>query len=139
MHIKNKFHIKNEINIIPLLDVLLVLVLIFMITTALFVTNLKVSLPVASHATAISNDNIPKVTIEILDSNKYYVIINDNRKKCFNLNDIFLIARLELLKNTKTFFLIAASKNIFYKEIISVLDILYKAGVTEIGFMTKSI
>ena len=57
--------LKSEINIVPLLDVLLVLLLIFMATAPIITQSVEVDLPDATESQAVSSNDNPPVIIEV--------------------------------------------------------------------------
>ena len=57
--------LKSEINIVPLLDVLLVLLLIFMATAPIITQSVEVDLPDATDSKTVSSDDNPPVIVEV--------------------------------------------------------------------------
>ncbi|MFP3019599.1 MAG: colicin uptake protein TolR [Arsenophonus sp.] len=138
---RHKREFKAEINIVPLLDVLLVLLLTFMVTSPIISQNLKVQLPNIPQLGILSDNhpnNLP-IILEVSRIGKYTVIINGDRKKILSLNQIEAITKDALAKNSQTIFLIGGAKDIPYEEVIKVLNTLYQAGIKSVGFMTNPI
>ncbi|MGZ8237683.1 MAG: biopolymer transporter ExbD, partial [Methylobacter sp.] len=66
-----------EINVVPYIDVTLVLLIIFMVTTPMLQTGVQVELPQAESATVESEgDNLP-VIVSINEQSQYFITIDD--------------------------------------------------------------
>ncbi|MFH0855413.1 MAG: biopolymer transporter ExbD [Candidatus Omnitrophota bacterium] len=124
---KPKQRLIAEINITPFTDVILVLLIIFMITTPLILqSSLKVNLPQASSAAPV-NDMSP-VNIAITDEGVVYL-------------DATVVTRKELKekiglrrKNNPSLGVIVSSDRLVrFKDIVGVLDILNAAGVRNLN------
>jgi biopolymer transport protein ExbD len=114
----------SEINITPLTDVVLVLMLIFMIASPfLIVGAFKVKLPNASTSESVNNKNIE---VFLDSSNKIYL---DNRN--VTMSELLLQIQLKLQTNPDQSVIIKADKGVFHGNFISLLDELKKAGVTK--------
>ncbi|WP_367680255.1 colicin uptake protein TolR [Candidatus Fukatsuia anoeciicola] len=128
-----------EINIVPLLDVLLVLLLIFMATAPIIMQSVKVNLPNTIDSKIVSNkDNLP-IIIEVSGINQYTLVINYKRIEQLSKQQIIAEAQAHLQANPKIIFLIGGAKKVPYEEIIKVLNILHQAGITAVGLMTQTI
>lgn len=114
----------SEINITPLTDVVLVLMLIFMIASPfLIVGAFKVKLPKASTAESVNSKNIE---VFLDSSNKIYL---DNKN--VTMSELLLQIQLKLQNNPDQSVIIKADKEVFHGNFISLLDELKKAGVTK--------
>ncbi len=67
--------LKSEINIVPLLDVLLVLLLIFMATAPIITQSVEVDLPDATDSQTVSSNDNPPVIIEVSGVGQYSVVV----------------------------------------------------------------
>lgn len=132
-------NIKSEINIVPLLDVLLVLVLIFMATAPIITQSVEVDLPSATDFKTIGNDNNSPVIIEISGISQYSLVIDHHRQERLSSKQMIAEARARITSNSKTIFLIGGAKDVPYHEIIKALDLLHQAGVKLVGLMTQPI
>ncbi|MGP1928648.1 MAG: colicin uptake protein TolR [Arsenophonus sp. NC-WZS1-MAG3] len=136
---RHRRELKSEINIVPLLDVLLVLLLIFMATTSIISQSIKVKLPDAAQSKTVSGtDNLP-IILEVSGVGKYSVIVDGHREEFLSSEQIAEITKDALVKNPQTIFLIGGAKDIPYEEVIKALNILHQAGIKSVGFMIKSI
>ena len=127
--------LKNEINVVPYIDVMLVLLVIFMVTTPMMTTG-SVDLPSAGSAPS-KPDKYVKVQID--DDGALSVFdINGKEKKIKGMKE--LKGELVSLKSSadKTPVLIAGDKETQYKNIIDVLDEVKRAGFQKVALETGS-
>lgn len=116
----------GEINVVPLVDVVLVLLLVFMITAPMMSRGIDVSLPVADQPAIDPED---RITVSLRADGRIYV--GDKLVTRPLLQD-HLKARL--LGNTKLVYL-RADESLQYGRVIEVVDTMKKAGVEQIGFV----
>jgi len=119
-----------EINVTPLVDVMLVLLIIFMITAPMLQHELDVNLPVAA--------GIPQVTTEdqvVLTVNKQGNIYLDQTTYTLDA----LRPKLQTLYQTrrnKDIFL-RADADVPYGKVVQVMDEVKKAGILKLGMLTQ--
>ena len=131
--------LKSEINIVPLLDVLLVLLLIFMATAPIITQSVEVDLPDATESQAVSSNDNPPVIIEVSGVGQYSVVVEKDRMDQLPPEQIIAEAQRRLEADPKTVFLIGGAKDVPYDEIIKALNLLHSAGVKSVGLMTQPI
>jgi biopolymer transport protein TolR len=136
---RGRNQIKSEINIVPLLDVLLVLVLIFMATAPIITQSVEVDLPDATDSKAVSSDDNPPVIVEVSGIGQYSLVVDHNRMEQLPPEQVVAEARSRMTANPKTIFLIGGAKDVPYDEIIKALNLLHQAGVKSVGLMTQPI
>ncbi len=122
--------IVSEINIIPLVDISLVLLIIFMVTANYIMSpSITIDLPQASHAKQVQPDDT--VTINISREGPVYI---DNE----------LVTSAELRKRMKSKFqdnrdmtvIISADRNVNFKSVVNVLDLLSEIGISRLNIAT---
>lgn len=136
---RNRRNIKSEINIVPFLDVLLVLVLIFMATAPIISQSVQVDLPDAIDSQSISNEDKTPVILEVSGIGQYTLSISGERNEGLNEEMVTEISRREFDKDNKTLFLVGGAKDIPYEEVIKALNLLHLAGIKSVGLMTDPI
>ncbi|WP_392565714.1 colicin uptake protein TolR [Utexia brackfieldae] len=134
-----RYETKSEINIVPLLDVLLVLVLIFMATAPIISQSVEVDLPEASQSKTVSTSDNKPIIVEVSDSGVYTLIIDQNRQANLPAEQIVSEVKQQIALNDKAIFLVGGAKNVPYEEIIKALNLLQTAGVKSVGLMTQPI
>lgn len=131
--------LKSEINIVPLLDVLLVLLLIFMATAPIITQSVEVDLPDATDSKTVSSNDNPPVIVEVSGVGQYSLVIEQKRMEQLPAEQIVAEAQARMAENPKSVFLIGGAKDVPYDEIIKALNLLRQAGVKSVGLMTQPI
>ena len=131
--------LKSEINIVPLLDVLLVLLLIFMATAPIITQSVEVDLPDATDSKTVSTDDNPPVIVEVAGVGQYSLVVDHARMTQLPPEQVVSEAQRRIEANPKTVFLIGGAKDVPYDEIIKALNLLHQAGVKSVGLMTQPI
>ena len=127
----------SEINVVPYIDVTLVLLIIFMITTPMLQTGVEVDLPQAESAMVEQKEGEPPIVISIKEQGEYYINTdgqNDEQIEPGEINDRVAIV---LSKKPGTQVLISADKGVDYGTVVTVMAALKNAGVPTVGLMTK--
>lgn len=127
----------GEINVVPYIDVTLVLLIIFMITTPMLQTGVEVDLPQAESAMVEQKEGEPPIVISIKEQGEYYINTdghNDERIEPGTINNRVAIV---LSKRPGTQVLISADKGVDYGTVVTVMAALKNAGVSAVGLMTK--
>ncbi|MFC3394974.1 colicin uptake protein TolR [Brenneria rubrifaciens] len=136
---RGRRELKSEINIVPLLDVLLVLLLIFMATAPIITQSVEVDLPEATDSKTVSSSDNPPVIVEVSGVGQYSLVVEQNRMDLLPAEQVVAEAQSRLAANPKTVFLIGGAKDVPYDEIIKALNLLHQAGVKSVGLMTQPI
>ncbi|MCV9877958.1 colicin uptake protein TolR [Brenneria izbisi] len=136
---RGRRELKSEINIVPLLDVLLVLLLIFMATAPIITQSVEVDLPEATDSKTVSSNDNPPVIVEVSGVGQYSLVVEQNRMEQLPAEQVVAEAQSRLVANPKTVFLIGGAKDVPYDEIIKALNLLHQAGVNSVGLMTQPI
>lgn len=117
----------GEINVTPLVDVVLVLLLVFMVTAPMMSRGVDVSLPVANQP-----DITPEDRITVTVNARGTVFIGD-QPVAFPLLEDQLRGRVQNL-TTRVVYL-RADQALRYGKVIEVVDVMKRAGVDQIGFV----
>ncbi|MBJ7221649.1 MULTISPECIES: colicin uptake protein TolR [unclassified Brenneria] len=136
---RGRRELKSEINIVPLLDVLLVLLLIFMATAPIITQSVEVDLPDATDSKTVSSNDNPPIIVEVSGVGQYSLVVEQNRMEQLPAEQIIAEAQTRLAANPKAVFLIGGAKDVPYDEIIKALNLLHQAGVKSVGLMTQPI
>mgnify|MGYP001068913238 CR=1 FL=1 len=136
---RGRRELKSEINIVPLLDVLLVLLLIFMATAPIITQSVEVDLPDATDSKTVGNNDNPPVIVEVSGVGQYTLVVDHQRMEQLPEQQVIAEAADRMKANPKTVFLIGGAKEVPYDEIIKALNMLHRAGVTSVGLMTQPI
>ncbi|HAQ48489.1 MAG: protein TolR [Glaciecola sp.] len=126
----------SEINVVPYIDVMLVLLIIFMVTAPLVTQGVKVDLPQAD-AQPIEQEEIPPLIASMDKSGLYYLNIGDTPKQALTRPDIQALVQAEMANNPTRPVVIKADGAVSYNQIIQLMVILQNAGVPSVGLMTE--
>lgn len=134
--------IKSEINIVPFLDVLLVLLLIFMATAPVISQSVEVNLPEDRHSQSVTNEDKTPVILQVAGVGLYKLKIDGNfitgaNGEDLNDHEVVAFAGEEFKKDQNTVFLVAGDATVPYEEIIKGIVLLKEAGIEKAGLMTQ--
>ncbi|MCX5693157.1 MAG: biopolymer transporter ExbD [Candidatus Omnitrophica bacterium] len=120
-----------EINITPFTDVILVLLIIFMITTPLILqSNIKVSLPEAASGKPLTNTR--QINITVSNDNSVYI---DN--KLVTRKELRAQIRMMHRDNPNLEVILFSDKMVKFKNIVSILDDLNEIGIRNLNIAAK--
>lgn len=125
----------NEINIVPYVDVMLVLLVIFMVVTPLAIQGIEINLPKAQTSEIESQNNIP-FTIDV-DKNGKYFIEEDNQRVEVSIG--FLEDRFSRIidSNPEVEIIIRGDSKADYESIASLLAVLQNNGANNFSLATQ--
>jgi len=128
--LRSKSKLIAEINMVPFTDLVLVLLVIFMVTTPfLFQGNFQVKLP----KVAAPSPNLPEtITLTVTEGGKIY--LNDKE-----IAPEDLVNQLSALVRTKpdALVMINADKNVSHGTVVGVMSKAYLAGITKLGIAVE--
>ncbi len=130
---------KSEMNVVPYIDVMLVLLVIFMISAPLLNQSVEVKLPASDNAADIqpSASEAPTPLVVSIDkTGAYYIDRADDNLLPVNKALIIKIAQKTLSENKETPVYIRADKLVDYGAVMVVMDILKSAGAESVGLIT---
>lgn len=119
-----------ELNITPLVDVMLVLLAIMMVTTPVVMYEENITLPSGSKSKAINK--LPSVEIRI--NAKKEIKVKDNTYNFMNFADNFGLYSQSIDKTTPVY--IRAHKDLLYNDIVFILKVAKEVGFTKVSLVT---
>ncbi|MFY8272603.1 protein TolR [Pseudoalteromonas sp. SSDWG2] len=138
MYQRKKRRAVAEINVVPYIDVMLVLLIIFMATAPLITHGVKVQLPKMETSELIETKDAPPIIASIDADGKYYVSVGADPEAPMEAVDVAAVIKLKLEQNPETPVMIKGSGQVSYQEVLRLMDFLQRAGVPEVGLMTES-
>jgi biopolymer transport protein TolR len=127
-----------EINVIPYIDVSLVLLIIFMITTPLLQTGIEVDLPQAQSKTVQSDNTLP-VMVSVDAQGSYFLNTNGTDNQSVDAEDLVVKIAAILRHKPNTKVLVRGDSSVNYGKIVIVMAALKQAGVPNVGLMTRAV
>lgn len=124
-----KRRMMNQINVVPYIDVMLVLLVIFMVTAPM--TNPGVvDLPQVGQT--LKQATVPPLVITVKQNGK-----TELEGKAMQRDELLVALRTKLGTDTQRSVVIAADKNVKYDEVIGVMDLLKTQKVEKVGLLLK--
>lgn len=131
-----------EIDVIPYVDVMLVLLVIFMITAPLLSQGVKVDLPKAE-AKALTKDQKQPIILSIDEKGQYYLNTTKHPDKPIRARAVLhrVAAEIQIAKRTgkERYVYVRGDKKVDYGKIVRAMVILQKAGADNVGLMTEPV
>ena len=128
-----------EMNVIPYIDVMLVLLLVFMIAAPLMYQGLEVNLPETTSKEINLNNFKEPLIIDVNENKKIFVIYGEKFKQLVTMKDLPKVIQ-SIYKNKKiNNVYIRGDKYVSYQKIIETISILNNSGITNIGLITVPI
>ena len=130
---RRKRKLKADINVVPYIDVMLVLLIIFMVTAPLLNLGVDIELPQAN-AAPIAQQKDP-VIVEVNSTGQYFLTLQGEPPE--ELDETALLAKMAAFvrQNPQTPVFIAGDKRAEYGLIYRSMAVLQSAGVKKISFM----
>lgn len=127
----------SEINVVPYIDVMLVLLVIFMVTTPLLTQGVAVDLPQAS-SNPVESKNLEPLVVTVDVNGNYYVSIGDDQDK--PIDHETLVQRVAAVMQYKpgTPVLVRGDENVNYGKVVVAMSLIQKAGAPNVGLLTES-
>ena len=122
----------NEINMVPFIDVMLVLLIIFMVTAPL-ITPSVVDLPSVGKA-AKQPDQVIQI---VLQKDGSLEMVNDAKTSKINFDNLANTVQLAQTGQTSSAVVISADRNVKYEMVVKVMDTLQRAGIQRVGLSVQ--
>ncbi len=137
---KVKKDLKAEINVVPFIDVMLVLLVVFMIAAPMMTQGIKVELPKASSEPVDTKDDEP-ITVSVKKDGGYYIEsggegIGGDRETARPLHEIKTIVANILIAKPNTLVFVQGDRSVSYGVIVELMGELKAAGAPSVGLLT---
>lgn len=124
-----------EINVVPYIDVMLVLLVVFMVTAPLLMQGVKVDLPQAPSSPMDNKDEEPLI-VSVKTDGTYYLNLGRDQKTAKPLATITDTVAKILRQKPQTPVLVWGDTNVPYGEVVSLMTQLQTAGAQSVGLVT---
>ncbi len=137
MAANGKRRLMGEINVVPYIDVMLVLLIIFMVTAPLLTQGIKVDLPKAG-AEPLDEDLLENEPLVLSMDAEGLMYLNVGADEKAPIDDATVVARTAavLRRAPETPVLVKADTTVPYGEVVLAMVLLQQAGAEQIGFIT---
>ena len=126
-----------EINVVPYIDVMLVLLVIFMVTAPMLMQGVEVDLPDADAAPVKDQDAEPLI-VSINDRGELFLNLGANEKQALELATIRQRVAAVLRRTPEKPVLVWGDQRVAYGDVVVVMAALQEAGAPTVGLVTES-
>ena len=127
-----------EINVVPYIDVMMVLLVIFMVTAPMLTQGVSVDLPQAKSDPVANDELSDPLVISVTKSGNYYLELGENNKQPITLERIGVQVGKILQRAPDTQVLLRGDRAIEYGLIVRLMTVLQKAGAQSVGLVSES-
>lgn len=124
-----------EINVVPYIDVMLVLLVVFMVTAPLLMQGVKVDLPQAPSTPMEDEDDEPLI-VSVKRDGSYYLNLGAEQDNAKPLTEITDTVSKVLRQKPQTPVLVWGDTQVQYGVVVSLMTELQKAGAPSVGLVT---
>lgn len=133
-----KRRVMAEINVVPFIDVMLVLLVIFVITAPLLTQGVKVELP-KTNAKAIADQHKEPLIVTVDAQGQFYFNLAEKPGQPLTVRTLDHLVREELSKNSEADrpVLVRGDKKVDYGKVMEAMVLLQSAGAKSVGLITE--
>ena len=128
----------SDINVVPYIDIMLVLLVIFMISAPLMVQGIQVNLPQASSEALPVTNNEPLI-VSIDKNGELFLETDSTKDKSLSLEELNFSVTKIFESNPNLQVVIRGDGKVQYEKVMTVMAELQMAGATDIGLISKPI
>jgi biopolymer transport protein TolR len=133
---KGKRRLMGEINVVPYIDVMLVLLIIFMITAPLLTQGIKVDLPKAGAEPLPVQPNEPPLVLSIDAQGRLYLNVGATPRQPIDEQTALVRATAALRRAPDRQVLVNGDQHVNYGRVVQAMVMLQQAGAHKVGFQT---
>jgi biopolymer transport protein TolR len=134
-----KRRLMGEINVVPYIDVMLVLLIIFMVTAPLLTQGIKVQLPkaAAEPIDARAVNNIEPLVLSVDARGRLYLNVGATPQQPIDDATALVRATAALRRAPQRVVLVKGDAAVSYGRVVSAMVMLQQAGASKVGFLTE--
>ncbi len=134
---RNKRRPMSEINVVPYIDVMLVLLIIFMVTAPMLMQGVKVELPKAD-AKPVENQDSEPLIVSVDAAGQLFLNLGGNEEQALSLATIRDRVSAVIRRSPEKPVLIWGDQAVPYGEVVTVMVALQEAGAPSVGLVTEN-
>jgi biopolymer transport protein TolR len=127
-----------EINVVPYIDVMLVLLIIFMVTAPMLTQGVKVDLPETTSEPIQQEKDVEPITVSVDSNGAYYLEVGDERGKPISLPQVRDQVSKILSQRSNAEVFVRGDEYVDYGVVVRLMAELQSAGATGIGLITDA-
>ena len=127
----------SEINVVPYIDVMLVLLVIFMITTPLLTRGVKVDLP-RTPAEILQTEQQDVLVVVVDAAGNFFITFGDDQDKPIDAETLVNRVNALLRHRPGIPVLVRGDKDAAYGDVVVAMALLQRAGAPSVGLMTEA-
>lgn len=127
-----------EINVVPYIDVMLVLLIIFMVTAPMLTQGVKVDLPETTSEPISQDKDVEPITVSVDSNGAYYLEVGDQGGEPMSLEQVREQVSKILSQRTSTEVLVRGDEYVDYGMVVRLMAELQAAGASGIGLITDA-
>lgn len=131
-----KRKLMGEINVVPYIDVMLVLLVIFMVTAPMLTQGIKVDLPKANSEPIDDVPNHQPLVLSVDAEGNLYINVGDDEDQPASGKEVIARVGAVLRNRPETPILVKADRAVPYGHVVGAMVILQLGGAEHIGFVT---
>jgi biopolymer transport protein TolR len=125
-----------EINVVPYIDVMLVLLIIFMVTAPMLMQGVKVDLPDAA-AEPVENQDSEPLIVSIDSAGKLYLNVGGDEKQALELATVKQRVSAVLRRDPKKPVMVWGDQTVSYGAVVTLMTALQESGAPSVGLVTE--
>ena len=129
----------SEINVVPYIDVMLVLLIIFMVTAPLLTQGIKVELPKAGAEPISDTSSLTPLILSVNAKGELFINVGNEENKPKDAESIVSRTRAVLASQPTTMVLVKADRRVPYGNVVGAMVLLQQGGAENIGFVTDAL
>jgi biopolymer transport protein TolR len=128
----------SEINVVPYIDVMLVLLVIFMVTAPMLTQGVKVDLPQTSSDPIQAEKDVEAIIVSVDSNGAYYVEVGDRGSDPMALEELQSEVAKILSQRSNSEVLVRGDEQVRYGTVVRLMSALQSAGAANIGLITEA-
>lgn len=137
MYLRKRRRPVSEINVVPYIDVMLVLLIIFMVTAPLVTQGVNVELPKAN-AQPLKDESKPPLIASVDKDGRLFLNVGDSQDKALSRTELATLVSAHISLDPEAPVIVKGDGAVPYEQVVQLMVLLQQAGVPSVGLMTDA-